>query len=289
MRTGRDPVLHLRQPQPPHRGVVGHRQLQDQPARRRQQRHRRRPPALLAVLDLRQPGQRQLARRHRHPGRPRPAGSTAGDTTLAYTYNYPGHAHAVASITTTNSATGSSSTAQYGYDGDGNMDSRNGTQVNWNYDGTLASAGSDSYVYDADGNELTETTSAGTTLFLPGEQITSNGSTTTGVRYYSFGGINIAETTGSSLYWTESNLQGTLTTAVSAFSEIRRVGLPHHHPLRTTVSASGSAAWPDDRTFLNDATSPDTGLVDIGARKFDPATGLFISVDPILDRAAPRR
>ena len=33
------------------------------------------------------------------------------------------------------------------------MDSRNGTQVSWNYDGTLASAGSDSYVYDADGNE----------------------------------------------------------------------------------------------------------------------------------------
>jgi RHS repeat-associated protein len=217
-----------------------------------------------------------------------PAGSTAGDNTLTYNYGYPGHAHAVASITTTNSATNGSSTASYSYDADGNTTSLNGTQVSWNYDGTLASVGSDSYVYDADGNELAETNSAGTTLFLPGEQFTANGSATTGMRYYGFGGITIGESTGSTLYWTESNLQGTLTVAVNAFNESEAPVYRTTTPYGTMVAASGTTAWPDNRTFLNDSTSPDTGLVDIGARKFDPATDLFISSDPVLDTGNPQ-
>jgi RHS repeat-associated protein len=218
-----------------------------------------------------------------------PAGSSAGDTTLAYAYSSPGHAHAVSSITTTNSATSGSSTASYGYDADGNMSSRNGTSVSWNHDGTLASVGSDSYLYDADGNELVETNSAGTTLFLPGEQITSKGSATSGMRYYGFGGITIGETNGTSLYWTEANLQGTLTVAVNAFSESTAPVYRTTTPYGTMVSASGSAtAWPDNRTFLNDNGSPDTGLVDIGARKFDPATDLFISSDSVLDTGNPQ-
>ena len=107
-------------------------------------------------------------------------------------------------------------------------------------------------------------------MFLPGEQITSNGSATTGVRYYSFGGISVAETTGSTLYWTESNLQGTLTAAVSAFSESAAPAYRTTTPYGTMVTATGSAAWPDDRTFLNDATSPDTGLVDVGPASSTP-------------------
>ena len=124
-----------------------------------------------------------------------------------------------------------------------------------------------------------------TTLYLPGEQLSTNGTTTTGVRYYSFAGQVIGETTPTTLYWLSGNTQGTMTTAVAAFSEstvIRRASTPYG----TTLTGSGT--WPDNRTFLGDPCHSATGLVDVGARKFDPATGLFISVDPDLDAANPQ-
>ena len=51
---------------------------------------------------------------------------------------------------------------------------------------------------------------------------------------------------------------------------------------------TGSGTWPDDKGFLGDPAHSATGLVDVGARKFDPATGLFISVDPQLDPTKPQ-
>ena len=168
------------------------------------------------------------------------------------------------------------------------MTSLGGTAATWNYNGTLATVGSTSYVYDADGNELTETNSSGTTLFLPGEQLTLSGGTTTGMRYYTFGGVIVAETNGSSLYWAEANLQGTLTAIVSAFSESSPATYRTVTPYGTVVTGSGGGTWPDARTFLNDFTDPATGLVDVAARKFDPSLGLFISVDPILNPAQPQ-
>jgi RHS repeat-associated protein len=217
-----------------------------------------------------------------------PAGSSAGNTVIDYNYGDPGHAHAVASVDTSNTTTGTSTTTTFGYDADGNMNNDNGTSLTWNYNGTLASDGSDTYVYDADGNELAETNSSGTTLFLPGEELTLSGSTTTGVRYYTFGSATIAEDTGSTLYWTESNLQGTLTAVVDAFDESEPAIYRTTTPYGQMVTTSGAPAWPDNRTLLNDYTSPDTGLVDVGARKFDPALDIFISVDPVLNAAEPQ-
>jgi RHS repeat-associated protein len=41
-------------------------------------------------------------------------------------------------------------------------------------------------------------------------------------------------------------------------------------------------AWPDDKGFLGKPADADTGLTHIGAREYDPTTGRFLSVDPIL-------
>ncbi|MFI9549820.1 RHS repeat domain-containing protein [Streptomyces sp. NPDC052016] len=41
-------------------------------------------------------------------------------------------------------------------------------------------------------------------------------------------------------------------------------------------------AWPDDKGFLGKPADADTGLTHIGVREYDPATGRFLSVDPIL-------
>ncbi|MGW0087327.1 family 78 glycoside hydrolase catalytic domain [Streptomyces sp. NPDC003393] len=40
--------------------------------------------------------------------------------------------------------------------------------------------------------------------------------------------------------------------------------------------------WPDDKGFLGKPADTDTGLTRIGAREYDPTTGRFLSVDPVL-------
>jgi RHS repeat-associated protein len=224
------------------------------------------------------------------------AGSTAGDVTTVYTYGVAGHDHAVASTTATNSATGAKTTNSYGYDTAGNTITRglstSGETLTWNQDGKLATdskaASATSFVYDADGNQVLRNDPGSSTLYLPGEQITytSATATTSGMRYYSFAGKTIGQANGSILYWTEGDLHGTMTVALDAFSQtsvIRRATTPYGAPRGAAVGT-----WPDDRSFLGDPTESATGLVDIGARKYDPKLGAFISVDPKLDTSAPQ-
>jgi hypothetical protein len=60
--------------------------------------------------------------------------------------------------TATNSATGESTTTTYAYNADGETTSLGNESLTWNNNGTLATAGSTSCIYDADGAELAETT-----------------------------------------------------------------------------------------------------------------------------------
>jgi RHS repeat-associated protein len=60
----------------------------------------------------------------------------------------------------------------------------------------------------------------------------------------------------------------------------RRALDPYGNPLDTTP-------WPVARGFLDKAVSEHTGLTDVGARKYDAATGRFLSVDPVVDGTNP--
>ena len=221
-----------------------------------------------------------------------PAGNAGGDTTTTYHYGTTGPVHAVTSTSATNTVTGSLGSTSYGYNGAGQTTTLGAQTLTWTPNGSLATAGTasapDSYAYDADGNELVENDNGTATLYLPGEQLTASGGTTTGVRYYSFANKIIGETTGGTsqtLYWLGGNTQGTMTTAVEAFSEgvvIRRAIEPYGTVL------NGTGTWPDNRTFLGDPSHSSSGLVDVGARKYNPATGLFISVDPNIDLGDPQ-
>ncbi|MBS2537002.1 RHS repeat-associated core domain-containing protein [Catenulispora sp. NF23] len=54
------------------------------------------------------------------------------------------------------------------------------------------------------------------------------------------------------------------------------------------MTQSTSPAWPDDHTFLGKSTDTGTSLVDVGARKYDPSTGRFISGDPVFQPNSPQ-
>jgi RHS repeat-associated protein len=59
------------------------------------------------------------------------------------------------------------------------------------------------------------------------------------------------------------------------------------------ISSSATRApptgWPASNGFLGKATDASTGLTDVGARFYDPGTGQFISLDPVLEGSSPQQ
>ena len=222
-----------------------------------------------------------------------PAGSTAGTTTTTDAYTTASHAHALTSTSVSNTVTGAGPTTTYGYDNAGNTKTRaSGAEtLTWASTGKLATdanaKGTTSYVYDADGSLILENDPGSSTVYLPDEQLTYTTATAvvTGVRYYSFANHTIAESNGTTLSWLEGNDQGTMSVAVNAFTPTqvtRRVLTPYGNPV------SGSGTWVDNRSFLGDVRQAATGLIDVGARDYDPSIGAFVSVDPNMDTGDPQ-
>jgi RHS repeat-associated protein len=204
------------------------------------------------------------------------------------------------STATTGATTGS---ATYTYNADGEQATRSplsGQTLAWDGQGDLngvtktsGGAAVAGYVYDAGGNLLTQTEGTKTTMYLPGEQLTIDTSTSTptlsGVRFYSLsGGITAVRTGSGTAYGFElqSDQHGTNTLYLNntAQTPTWRQFDPYGTP-RGTAPAAGT--FPGSRGFLNDPNDTATGLTSIGARWYDPATGTFASLDPLLEKASP--
>ncbi|MDR6981264.1 RHS repeat-associated protein [Streptomyces sp. 3330] len=141
--------------------------------------------------------------------------------------------------------------------------------------------GTTGYVYDADGNVLLQTDPTSTTLYLPGEQLTLTGTTTTGVRYLPLpgGGTAVRTGTGTNYKFQISDPHGTsgLYLDNTAQTPTWRQFTPYGAPRGTTVS------WIDNRGFLNAPDNANTGLTQLGARQYDPTLGRFTSLDPLFE------
>ena len=222
---------------------------------------------------------------------------TQHSTNTVTTYSYNTAQPDTLAATSTTAPSGTSSTS-YTYDADGNTVSRDmagGTQtLTWNPDGSLvsdaAANGTTGYVYDADGDLLVQN-DTGThqrTLYVFGEQIvldTASGAIT-GTRFIPLpGGGEVVRTGGGTSYQLElTNQQGTADLTLSA--DLRS---PQWRQFTPYGAARGTppAAWPDTNGLLGKPTDSTSGLTTVGARQYDPATGMFLSVDPLLDSSDP--
>jgi RHS repeat-associated protein len=218
-------------------------------------------------------------------------------TSYAYSTTQP---NALASTTTTGPS--AATTASYRYDADGNTTVRDlpsGNQsLTWAADGSLASdttsAGTTSYVYDADGNVLLQEDPDQVTLYIFGEQIVLHAApgsatgTITGTRFLSLpGGGQVVRTGAGGNYSFElTNQQGTA--VITLNNDAQNPAWQQYTPYGATRGAP-PASWPDTNGFLGDPTDADTGLTIVGARQYDPSTGMFLSLDPLLEIGSPQQ
>jgi RHS repeat-associated protein len=229
--------------------------------------------------------------------------SLAGGQNTVTTSSYNGNGAGQPDTLTSTSTTGPSglSSASYSYDPAGNTLTRNlpgGNQtLAWTHDGKLATdttpAGTTSYIYDADGNLLLQKDPGLTTLFLFGgtQQITlttsgPNTGTITGTRFIAIPGGGEVVRTSSSYTFELANQQhtGVLTLDSTLRNPVWRQFTPYGAPRGTPPPA-----WPDANGFLGKPADASTSLTTVGARQYDPATGRFLSVDPVLDASSPQQ
>ncbi|GLH99934.1 polymorphic toxin-type HINT domain-containing protein [Phytohabitans aurantiacus] len=221
--------------------------------------------------------------------------TAAGDVTTDYTYDGNGANQPHTLTSTARTDNNGTITTGYEYDPAGNTESRpgpNGQQtLTWDNEGHLETvtdtAGANSYIYDADGNRLIAKDPTGATLYLPGTEVrlTTATDTVSATRYYTFNGELVAQRTPSGLTWLAADHQGTSQIAVTADATqtvTRRRQTPYGTPRGATP------AWPNKLGYVG-GYQDDTGLTHLGAREYDPATGRFISVDPVQDMADPQQ
>ncbi|WP_438307003.1 RHS repeat domain-containing protein (plasmid) [Streptomyces sp. HUAS TT11] len=214
---------------------------------------------------------------------------TTGNTTTAYGYptvnaNGAGQPHTMTSVTV-NGGTAKS----YTYDEQGNTTQRYGPtgtaqSLTWDIEGELAhlteGTKNTDYLYDANGDLLIRRGPDQTVLYLAGQELhyDTTAKKFSAQRYYPAGDAT-AIRTETSLSWMVDDHHGTASMTVDATTQTitRRYTKPFGE-----ARGAAPSAWPDDKGFLGKPADANTGLTHVGAREYDPATGRFLSVDPVL-------
>jgi RHS repeat-associated protein len=220
--------------------------------------------------------------------------TTAGIVTTTYSYPDPGTAQPHTLDQSIRVGPGGSVLNTYQYDQTGNTTQRViagiSQSLDWDAEGHLEqiteSAGDTSYLYDADGNRLIRRDAdGGKTLYLPGQELHHDGGAQSATRYYTHLGTPIAVRTPAGITWTvtDHHNTGEIMIRESDMQVQRRRTLPFGQ-----TRGTAPAWWAGDKGFLGGTDDP-SRLTHLGARLYDPSTGRFISVDPIMDLTDPQQ
>ncbi|GAA3044286.1 RHS repeat-associated core domain-containing protein [Actinokineospora globicatena] len=224
--------------------------------------------------------------------------ASGGDTTRTYTYPAAGQPRTTSLSQVSTAKTGQPTTTDtFTYNNTGDTLTRNvagqpGHTLTWDAEGSLASdtAGGQTttFLYTAEGERLLRRDPTHTTLYLGDTELRCNraAGTVTGTRYYTFADRVIGARTAAGVTWFSADHHGTSHFAVDAVTlDVQRKRYLPFGGSRGTAPT----AWPGERSFVNGTTDASTGLVHLGAREYDAATGRFISVDPVLDVTDPQQ
>ncbi|MFC8419988.1 RHS repeat-associated core domain-containing protein [Streptomyces sp. NPDC057236] len=230
-------------------------------------------------------------------------GDTAKDVTRDYVYGKEGVGgpNALAEVKSTGPQ--GQSLATFAYDKAGNTTGRQhgGTDQTLEYDieGQLRKVtkpveggGSEttSYLYGADGERLIRTDEDGSrTLYLGDAELTvsADRTTKTAERFYALpDGSTAVRATGGVRQLMLADHHGTSHTVVDMADAGMRVTRRKSMPFGE-ARGQQPTSWPGHRGFVGGTVDEDTGLTRLGARDYDPATGRFIQVDPMVDYGQP--
>ncbi|MCE3032426.1 polymorphic toxin-type HINT domain-containing protein [Streptomyces sp. CMSTAAHL-2] len=237
-------------------------------------------------------------------------GGSGADTTTTYHDGCATQCNATgAQPHTLTATTGGTNPTGFSYDEDGNLQTRTptagpGQALTWGDEGELdevdttgANPTSTKYVYDADGNQLIRRDPGQTTLFAGDTEIVVNTKVTPNallgaVRAYSHGGSGSpvairSSLSGGGLKYLFSDLHGTATMTMDATTQ--DVARQQYTAYGQPRSSANTTSWADPtHSYLGKPQDTSTGYTDVGARKYDPALGTFISVDPVLEATDPQ-
>ncbi|MEJ3741937.1 polymorphic toxin-type HINT domain-containing protein [Actinomycetes bacterium KLBMP 9797] len=220
----------------------------------------------------------------------------AGDVTREYKYPVAGQPqpHTLDEVVEETSAGDRLYT--YDYDDAGNLERRVqvGQEQNftWDAEGHLASVteggNTTSFLYTADGDRLVRKEQNATTVYLPGMELRLDHTTQVvdPTRYLSAPGGGTIVRTVKGHYFLAGDHHGTAVAAVDATT-----GAIEHRRSTPFGEQRGTqpGAWPGEKGFVGGTKDATTGLTHLGAREYDPATGRFISIDPIIDVNDPQQ
>ncbi|MCZ0986318.1 polymorphic toxin-type HINT domain-containing protein [Streptomyces diastatochromogenes] len=248
---------------------------------------------------------------NRHQSIDHAIGSSGTSTTTTYTDGCTTNCTPTgAQPHTLTATTGGTNPTNFAYDEDGNLHTRvpttgSGQTLTWDDENHLAqvdtggsSPTTTKYLYDADGNQLIRRDPGQTTLFAGDTEIIVNTGVTPNVllgavRTYSHGGSGMpmairSSLSGGGLKYLFNDAHGTANLAMDATSQ--QVARQQYTPYGRQRSSANTTTWPDPtHSYLGKPQDTSTGYTDVGARKYDPTLGQFISVDPVFEATSPQQ
>ncbi|MGW1980253.1 polymorphic toxin-type HINT domain-containing protein [Streptomyces sp. NPDC001889] len=230
-------------------------------------------------------------------------GDTTQNVTRDYTYGKPGVGGPNALATIKSIGPGGERLNEFTYDKAGNTKTRqhNGTTqtLDWDMEGQLRSVSepvegggtkTTSYLTDASGDRLIRTAPDGSrTLYLGEAELTvgPDFAVRKAERFYGQpDGSTTVRSTGGGRQLLLADHHGTSNTVVDMVAADMGVTRRKSMPFGEERGAAPST-WPGARGFVGGTVDKDTGLTRLGVRDYDPATGRFISVDPVVDFEQP--